>query len=78
MFVIVLVLLFIVNREFGIINTARLSDGFTDIWQNRRRSEVKHSAPAAGLCLLRVGYPEFPFPPEVWSDAHPLFSFSCN
>jgi len=29
MFVIVLVLLFIVNLEFGIINTSRLSDCFT-------------------------------------------------
>ena len=41
----------------------------------QRREEVKYAAPAKGLCLLRVGYPEFPFPPEVWFDTQPKFSF---
>jgi tRNA pseudouridine38-40 synthase len=49
---------------------------FTDIWKNERRNEVKYSAPAKGLCLLRVGYPEFPFPHEVWFDTQPKFVFS--
>lgn len=44
---------------------------FTRIWQQNCRSEVKYSAPARGLCLLRVGYPEFPFADNVWLDALP-------
>lgn len=44
---------------------------FTDLWQNERRDLVKYSAPAKGLCLLRVGYPDFPFQPEVWFDTFP-------
>ena len=46
---------------------------FTEIWQQQRRHEVKYAAPPQGLCLLRVGYPEFPFPPEVWYDTQPEF-----
>lgn len=48
-------------------------DSFTQLWQQERREEVKSAAPAHGLCLLRVGYPEFPFPPEVWYDTQPQF-----
>ncbi|MEC4985159.1 MAG: tRNA pseudouridine(38-40) synthase TruA [Oscillatoria sp. PMC 1068.18] len=48
---------------------------FTEIWMNQRRDQVKYAAPAKGLCLLRVGYPEFPFPKEVWFDTQPLFVF---
>lgn len=48
---------------------------FTDIWQNHRRDQVKYAAPAKGLCLLRVAYPEMPFPPEIWYDSQPKFSF---
>lgn len=44
---------------------------FTQLWQNERRDLVKYSAPAKGLCLLRVGYPDFPFHPEVWFDTFP-------
>lgn len=46
---------------------------FTELWVNQRREEVKHAAPARGLCLLRVGYPDSPFPPEVWFDTQPKF-----
>lgn len=46
---------------------------FTRLWQERQRHEVKHSAPAKGLCLLRVGYPEHPFPAELWFDTQPKF-----
>ena len=49
---------------------------FTDLWENERREEVRYSAPAHGLCLLRVGYPEFPFPQEIWFDTQPKFVFS--
>jgi tRNA pseudouridine38-40 synthase len=48
---------------------------FTEIWQEERREEVKYAAPAQGLCLLRVGYPDFPFSPDVWYDTQPKFSF---
>ncbi|MEL7143143.1 MAG: tRNA pseudouridine(38-40) synthase TruA [Cyanobacteria bacterium J06643_4] len=46
---------------------------FADIWQNQRRDLVKYSAPPQGLCLLRVGYPSFPFSPEAWVDTQPQF-----
>ncbi|PLZ99942.1 tRNA pseudouridine(38-40) synthase TruA [Fischerella thermalis CCMEE 5268] len=46
---------------------------FTELWKNERREEVKYAAPAHGLCLLRVGYPDFPFPKTVWFDTQPLF-----
>ena len=46
---------------------------FTQLWQNRERHRVKYSAPAQGLCLLRVGYPDWPFARDVWFDAQPHF-----
>jgi tRNA pseudouridine38-40 synthase len=46
---------------------------FTDLWVNQRREEVKYAAPPQGLCLLRVGYPDSPFPPEIWFDTQPKF-----
>ncbi len=51
---------------------------FTDIWQHQRREQVKYSAPAKGLCLLRVGYGEFPFPASVWFETQPLFLFKSH
>jgi tRNA pseudouridine38-40 synthase len=48
-------------------------DEFTKIWQTEQRSQVRHSAPAKGLCLLRVGYPDFPFPESIWYDTQPEF-----
>ena len=51
----------------------RSPENFTEIWQNQRRGEVKYSAPAKGLCLLRVGYPEFPFARSLWYDTQPNF-----
>lgn len=49
---------------------------FHDLWRNERREQVKYAAPACGLCLLRVGYPETPFPPEIWCNTMPRFLFS--
>lgn len=46
---------------------------FQHIWKERRRDQVKYSAPAQGLCLLRVGYQPSPFPYEVWFDTQPQF-----
>ena len=54
----------------------RSPESFHEVWQNRRRSEVKYSAPAKGLCLLRVGYPEFPFAPSLWFDSQPTFNLA--
>jgi len=46
---------------------------FTELWVNQCREKVRYAAPAKGLCLLRVGYPNSPFPPEVWFDTQPKF-----
>lgn len=46
---------------------------FTQLWTAERRDEVKYAAPAQGLCLLRVGYPDSPFSPELWFDSQPKF-----
>lgn len=52
----------------------RSPDEFTQLWTAERREEVKYAAPSQGLCLLRVGYPDLPFPPEVWFDNQPKLS----
>ncbi len=54
---------------------ARSPAEFTDLWLQQRREEVKYAAPARGLCLLRVGYPHFPFPPAIWFDTFPKLGF---
>lgn len=54
---------------------ARSPADFTQLWQQQRREEVRYAAPPQGLCLLRVGYPEFPFSPEIWFDSQPQFCF---
>jgi tRNA pseudouridine38-40 synthase len=51
---------------------------FREIWEKQQREAVKYAAPARGLCLLRVGYPEFPFPNSLWFDTQPFFVFSNN
>ena len=42
-------------------------------WRERRRSEVKDSAPAKGLCLLRAGYEESIFSKGGWYDCQPRY-----
>lgn len=59
-------------------NGERSPQQFTELWQQQRRDLVKYAAPPQGLCLLRVGYPELPFPPEIWLDAHPQFFFPAT
>jgi len=49
----------------------RTLTNFSEIWHEQRREEVRYAAPPQGLCLLRVGYPDFPFPPEIWYDTLP-------
>lgn len=46
---------------------------FTELWSSQRRDHVKYAAPPQGLCLLRVGYSDFPFPAELWFDTQPKF-----
>ena len=52
----------------------RSVDSFQDLWLSERREEVKHAAPPQGLCLLRVGYENNPFPVESWYDTQPFLS----
>lgn len=54
----------------------RSVENFTNLWVNQLREEVKYAAPSHGLCLLRVGYPEFPFPKDVWFDRQPKLVIS--
>jgi tRNA pseudouridine38-40 synthase len=51
----------------------RSPDSFTQLWQEQRREEVKYAAPPQGLCLLRVGYDQFPFADHIWYDNQPQF-----
>ncbi|GCL49703.1 tRNA pseudouridine synthase 1 [Microcystis aeruginosa NIES-3804] len=53
----------------------RSLENFTDIWVNQHRELVKYAAPAKGLCLLRVGYADFPFADSVWFETQPLYYF---
>ena len=46
---------------------------FNQIWRDQKREYVRHSAPANGLCLLGVGYPDFPFSSNTYLDTQPLF-----
>lgn len=56
----------------------RTLDNFSQIWQEQRRDEVRYAAPPQGLCLLRVGYPDFPLNPEIWYDTLPQLVFTSN
>lgn len=49
----------------------RSPEEFTELWQSERRDQVKYAAPPQGLCLLRVGYPDHPFPRDIWFDTQP-------
>lgn len=51
---------------------------FQEIWSNQQREAVKYAAPPQGLCLLRVGYPESPFPTALWYDTQPCFVFNMS
>jgi tRNA pseudouridine38-40 synthase len=57
-------------------NGKRSPESFTDIWVKEQREKVKYAAPAKGLCLLRVGYAEFPFAPSIWYESQPIFHFN--
>jgi tRNA pseudouridine38-40 synthase len=46
---------------------------FQDIWQHERRELVKYAAPPQGLCLLGVGYRDWPFSHRIWNATMPHF-----
>ena len=46
---------------------------FRNRWKKCLRSEVKESAPAKGLCLLKVGYEESVFSRPIVQDSMPEF-----
>ncbi|MEY3256405.1 MAG: tRNA pseudouridine(38-40) synthase TruA, partial [Cyanobacteriota bacterium] len=50
-------------------------EDFTNIWQTEDREKVKYAAPPQGLCLLRVGYNDFPFSQEIWYETQPYLVF---
>ncbi len=50
---------------------SRSVENCTELWMSDRRDQVKSAAPPHGLCLLRVGYSDCPFSPDVWYDAQP-------
>ncbi|WP_175459356.1 tRNA pseudouridine(38-40) synthase TruA [Cylindrospermopsis raciborskii] len=50
-------------------------EDFTNIWQTEDREKVKYAAPPQGLCLLRVGYTDFPFSQEIWYETQPYLVF---
>lgn len=52
----------------------RTPEEFTELWTSERREDVKYAAPPQGLCLLRVGYDDCPFPESAWYDAQPKLS----
>ncbi len=47
-------------------------------WKGKLRGEVKESAPARGLSLIRVGYKNKIFPENIIFDSFPIFSLSTN
>lgn len=59
------------------VGNGKLSpEAFTQLWKTQRREAVKYSAPAKGLCFLRVGYPDFPVAKPIWFDSQPTFELS--
>ena len=51
---------------------------FEQRWKERRRFEVKESAPACGLCLVRAGYKESIFSQAAWYDSFPSHSLATT
>ncbi|MBM5799461.1 MAG: tRNA pseudouridine(38-40) synthase TruA [Cyanobacteria bacterium K_DeepCast_35m_m2_023] len=53
-------------------------DVLLERWRSGQRHHIRHAAPAQGLCLLRVGYPEPLFSEAQWYDCHPRFELNCQ
>jgi len=54
------------------------ADVFEQRWRGRERAAIKEAAPAHGLCLLRVGYAEPPFPHALWYDGQPRYRLALS
>tara|TARA_Y100001968_G_scaffold328856_1_gene376873 strand:- start:1949 stop:2818 length:870 start_codon:yes stop_codon:yes gene_type:complete len=52
-------------------------EGFTKIWSERLRSEIRYAAPPNGLCLIRAGYKESIFSESAWFDSFPTYSLGA-
>ncbi|MFM9102334.1 MAG: tRNA pseudouridine(38-40) synthase TruA [Cyanobium sp.] len=61
------------------VGEGRLNLGtFAQRWRQRQPADVKEAAPAQGLCLLRVGYPQPVFPEPAWYDCQPRFQLEST
>lgn len=63
----------LIGQVVAVGESALSLDDFASRWRRRARHEVREAAPPQGLCLLRVGYPETIFPPDVWYDSQPRY-----
>jgi len=69
----------LVMGQLVAVGEGRLSlEAFENRWRSRARDAVKEAAPPQGLCLLRVGYPEDPFPRPAWYDCQPRYLLECS
>jgi tRNA pseudouridine38-40 synthase len=69
----------LVMGQLVAVAEGRLSlEAFEQRWRQRQRTEVKEAAPAHGLCLLRVGYPQPVFPEPAWYDCQPRFQLELS
>ncbi len=46
---------------------------FTDRWLNKKKNDVKESAPAKGLCFVNAVYEENAFKKIIYNDLFPVF-----
>jgi len=69
----------LVMGQLVAVGEGRLNlEAFAQRWRQRQRLEVKEAAPAHGLCLLRVGYPQPVFPEPAWYDCQPRFQLTLS
>lgn len=61
------------------VGEGRLSEAcFLERWRQGDREAIKEAAPPQGLCLLRVGYADNPFPEAAWYDCQPQFRLEIS
>jgi tRNA pseudouridine38-40 synthase len=69
----------LVMAQLVAVGEGRLAaDTLLERWRQRERQAIKESAPAHGLCLLRVGYPQPLFEEAEWYDSQPRFQLSVQ
>ncbi len=54
------------------------TEALLELWRQQQRQAIRHAAPAQGLCLLRVGYPEEVFTKAQWYDGQPRYCLSIS